>query len=203
MKKTIILSVLGLTAAAVSSYGQGSISFNTYQALSGSGIQTTYGNGGQAGTDIGSTFTGELLWSSVNIPDVATTGPVAAGTQLTSGWTVGSTALFDAGSISGPGALGYIAGPDLNIASAVGTSLYFEVVAFTGASYATAGGYAGHSATFTSTLATGATLPGPNQMNNLAPFSVYTVTSIPEPTTLALAGLGGLASLVALRRKQA
>ena len=27
--------------------------------------------------------------------------------------------------------------------------------------------------------------------------------AVPEPTTLALAGLGGLASLVALRRKQA
>jgi hypothetical protein len=29
------------------------------------------------------------------------------------------------------------------------------------------------------------------------------VAPVPEPTTLALAGLGGLASLVALRRKQA
>jgi len=30
-----------------------------------------------------------------------------------------------------------------------------------------------------------------------------TLSPVPEPTTLALAGLGGLASLVALRRKQA
>jgi hypothetical protein len=33
--------------------------------------------------------------------------------------------------------------------------------------------------------------------------SELTLTAVPEPTTLALAGLGGLASLVALRRKNA
>jgi len=199
MKKSIILSILGLTAAAVSSYGQGSIAFNTYNAASNSGILTTYGPAGTVG--IGSTFTGELLWSSVNIPDVATTGPVAAGTSLTSGWNVGVSYTF-----ATPGNIpaGYIVSPNnLNIAAAVGTSLYFEVVAFTGAQYATAGGFAGHSATFTGTLATGTTLPGADQLDNLQAFSVYSVTSVPEPTTLALAGLGGLASLVALRRKQA
>jgi hypothetical protein len=201
MKKTIILSILGLTAAAVSSYGQGSIAFDTYTAQNSVGIITTYGNGGQAGTGIGSTFTGELLWSSVNIPDVATTASVAQGTALTPGWNVGVTYNF--ATPNGVIANGYITSPNnLNIASAVGTSLYFEVVAFTGASYASTG-FSGHSATFTGSLAVTPTLPSGNQLNNLQPFSVYTVVPSPEPTTLALAGLGGLASLVALRRKQA
>jgi hypothetical protein len=198
MKKSIILSILGLTAAAVSSYGQGTIPFNTYNASNSVGILTTYGSGGNAGLGINSTFTGELLWSSVNIPDVATTGPVAAGTQLTAGWNVGSVGTFNTGAASA----GYITAPNLVITSAVGTSLYFEVVAFTGASYASTG-FSGHSATFTGSLVTGETPSDPNQINNLQPFSVYNVVASPEPTTLALAGLGGLASLVALRRKQA
>lgn len=36
----------------------------------------------------------------------------------------------------------------------------------------------------------------------VAPFTMYTVTPVPEPTTLALAGLGGL-SLLLLRRRKA
>ena len=196
MKKTIILSVLGLTAAAVSSYGQGSIAFNTYQSLAGSGISTTYGNGPSVGSGIGSTFTGELLWSSVNIPDVASTALTAAN-PLTAGWTVGSTAPF---AVSGAQA-GYIIGPNLNIAAAVGTSLYFEIVAFNGTSWGQ-GTYQGHSGTFTATLATGTTLPDANQLNNLTPFSVYNIVASPEPTTLALAGLGGLGLMLFRRQRK-
>ncbi|HEX4349393.1 MAG TPA: PEP-CTERM sorting domain-containing protein, partial [Verrucomicrobiae bacterium] len=55
----------------------------------------------------------------------------------------------------------------------------------------------GHSAEFSSTLATGLTTP-PYGL-----FSSFTVAAVPEPATLALAGLGGLASLVMLRRKKA
>jgi len=209
MKKSIILSVLGLTAAAVSSYGQGSVAFDTYSAGPGSaGIQTTYGAGtGQAGTGIGSTFTGELLWSSVNIPDVATTANVLQGTALTSGWNVGLTTKFDIGNAAGATGLGYISDPNnytltLTALQNPGTTVYLEIVAFTGASYASTG-FSGHSASFVSSLVSGTTLPSGQQLNNLLPFSVYTVVPSPEPTTLALAGLGGLASLVALRRKQA
>jgi len=199
MKKSIILSILGLTAAAASSHAQGSIAFNTYAANGGSGIITTYGSntGGLAGTAVAG-LTGELLWSSVNIADPASTvGNV--GNALSAGWTVGSTGTFGP---LGPIPAGYIQGPNLTIASAVGTSLYFEIIAFNGASYNNST-IRGISGTFTGTLATGTTLPSGDQLNNMAPFSVFSVAAVPEPTTLALAGLGGLASLVALRRKQA
>jgi hypothetical protein len=77
-----------------------------------------------------------------------------------------------------------------------GTPVYFEVIAYQTA----AGSYAnslwrGHSAPFSETLATGTTVPSD------VSFTPFTVFVEPEPTTLALLGLGGLTSLVALRRK--
>ena len=211
MKKTLVLSILGLTAAAVSSYGQGSIVFDTYNTHATDGTITTYASSvtpaGLQGLGIDSTFTGELLWSTANIADTATSGTVVAGTALTAGWNVGVTGTFFTGSAA---AAGYIVGTqnlDLTSTQLGGVNqnltLYFEVVAFTGASYATAGGYAGHSATFQATLVQSPTLPNADQLNNLQPFSVYNVTSVPEPATLALAGLGGFGMLMAMRRKQA
>jgi hypothetical protein len=206
MKKTLVLSILGLAAAAVSSYGQGSISFNTYLAAGNSGIITTYGSGGNAGNGIDSTFTGELLWSTANIVDAATTAPVTAGSLLTAGWNLGSVGTFDTGNAP---LAGYIAAPDLSLTASqlggnnVHLTLYFEVVAFSGGAYATAGQWSGHSATFTGTLVQSPNPTDANQMNNLSPFSVYSVISAPEPSSLALAGLGGFGMLMAFRRKKA
>jgi len=202
MKKTLVLSILGLTAAAVSSYGQGSIAFDTYNTHAQAGTITTYASSvtpaGLQGLGLDSTFTGELLWSTANIADTATSGTVAAGTALSAGWNVGSVSTFFTGAAA---AAGYVVGPNLDLTSTqlggvnANLTLYFEVVAFTGASYATAGGYAGHSATFQATLAQSPTLPSADQLNNLQAFSVYNVTSVPEPATLALLALGGLAML--------
>ena len=78
-----------------------------------------------------------------------------------------------------------------------GTTVYFEVIAYqTGLTYGTSQNR-GHSASFSTALGTGGTYVDVD--NFLAPF---TVNAVPEPATLALAGLGGLASLVAFRRKQ-
>src|ERR1700733_9186638 len=102
MKKTVILAVLGLAAGVVSSYGQGSIQFNTYAANNSNSYFTEYGNGPSVGQDVPATFTGELLYSLTPISDSASAGVG----PLTAGWTVGSTGTFDntfvAGTVFGP-----------------------------------------------------------------------------------------------------
>ena len=208
MKKTLVLSILGLAAAA-NSYGQGNIAFNTYYANSSNGIITTFGPAGTVG--VNNTFTGVLLWSTVNIASSATVGSVVQGTSMTAGgWNIGSIGTFQSGTAP---VAGFLAAADLNLTALQlggvnqNLTLFFEVAAYSGASYAgTVGDFAGHSATFTATLVQGLTQTNPNQINNMAPFSVYSVTSaapVPEPSTLALAGLGGFGMLMAMRRKKA
>jgi hypothetical protein len=62
--------------------------------------------------------------------------------------------------------------------------------------------YTGFSSVFTGITQASSIVGIPDLPNGLF-LGSFTVTAVPEPTTLALAGLGGLASLVALRRKQA
>jgi hypothetical protein len=203
MKKSVILAILGLSATAAYTYAQGDIAFNTYGAMGGAGILTTYGNGplvgsnGNNGPD--SSFTGVLLWSATNPNDVATTAGTA-NDPLNPIWQVASSAKFDTGAAGGAGGFGYVAGPNYHFGSG-GTLYYFEVAAFNGVSYG-AGTYAGHSASFSATLAVAPAFPTADQINNMAPFSVFQLTAVPEPTTMALGGLG-LASLLLFRRKQA
>jgi len=58
---------------------------------------------------------------------------------------------------------------------------------------------------YSSAEAIGGTLSGSNGYNNtqtVTAFSTYTTTPVPEPATLALVGLSGLATLVAVRRRK-
>jgi len=197
MKKSVILAILGLSVAAVSSYGQGTIAFNTYVTHSGSGTITTYGNGPSVGSPINNAFTGELLWSLTNPGDAATTA-LTAGNPLSGVWSVASTATFNtpAGTISP----GFVVGPNFTYSGVGGQSLFFEIVAFNGTGWNNGSTYQGHSAAFAATLVTGTTLPSADQLDNMAPFQVF--QTVPEPTTMALGGLG-LAALLVARRKKA
>jgi hypothetical protein len=192
MKKSVILAILGLSAAAVSSYGQGSIQFNTYNANNSAGVLASY-----SGNPLDNTYTGVLLYSLSPISEAAGTG------ALNPGWTVGSTAQFDTAS-TGPG---FVQGPNLVLSPYTpGTVVYFELAAYLGSSYA-AGSVKGHSASFSQTLATGITgawIADGNPINGGGSGLVqsYTLAGVPEPTTMALGGLG-LASLLLFRRKQA
>jgi hypothetical protein len=195
MKKSVILAILGLSVAAVSSYGQGSIAFNTYVTHGGSGTITTYGNGLIGPID--NTFHGELLWSLTDPGDAASTA-LTAGNPLNPAWQVASVGTFNSPAAIAPG---YIAGPNWTYTGTGGVNLFFEIVAFNGSAWGN-GTYQGHSASFAATLVTGVTLPSADQLNNMQPFQVFQVASVPEPATMALGGLG-LASLLLFRRKQA
>jgi hypothetical protein len=197
MKKSVVIAALGLAVTAVSSFGQGSIIFNSYIANSSNGILTTF-SPSLGGGAVGAGFSADLLYSLSPITD-------AAGfATLTAGWTAsgaGNPSVFNVATPFGTSGstLGYFQAANNFILSpyTAGSTVYFEVIAYqTGLTYATSS-ERGHSASFSTTLATG--INSPTEVS----FSPFTVSSVPEPTTLALAGLGGLASLVMMRRKKA
>jgi hypothetical protein len=202
MKKSIVIAVLGLTAGAVSSFGQGTITFNSYIANNSVGILTTYGNGitgtgHSAGLGLDAGWTAGLLYSLTSFTDSATTDSATASNPLLAGLTTApNTAIYQT---SAGGTPGYYQGSPFQLAGGTdGQTVFFEVVAYqTGLTYATST-VRGHSAEFSGVLHSGVNQPV--NMDNMQTFSVF---AVPEPTTLALAGLGGLASLVMLRRKTA
>jgi len=195
MKKSVIIAALGLTVGAMSSFGQGSLSFNSYLAGAGStGVKIFNVDGITA---LGSGWTADLAWSLTPISESA-----GGSLPLNASLTVAASAAPSVGAVATPfdtGAkAGYFEGASNFALSPYtsGTTVYFEVLAYNGSSYANSG-IRGHSASFSSTLTLSPSLPP-----NMPLFSSFSVVAVPEPATLALAGLGGLASLVALRRKQ-
>lgn len=195
MKKSVIIAVLGAAGFAVSSYGQGVIQFDTYAGSYNSGniSQVTYFNGASAGSVVpDGSFYGELYYALGTVSDPV--GATAA--SITAAISPSFTAI--ASSIT-PVINGYIQdGTQLQIANYTSGAITFEIEV-----YNSAGTFVGRSGAFTESsinlLGVPATTFG---SNGSGPGQMLVATSVPEPTTLALAGLGGLASLVALRRKQ-
>jgi hypothetical protein len=193
MKKSVVIAVLGAAGFAVSSYGQGVIQFDTYAGSynGGSIAQVSQLAGGAVVAD--GIFSGELYYAFGTVSD-----PVSAtAASITQAISAQFTALpSSVTAVIG----GYIQdGTQVQIPGYTATTgpITFEI-GFVGSN-----GQIGRSGSFTESSINvlgvpattfGANGPGPGQM---------LVASVPEPTTLALAGLGGLASLIALRRKQA
>jgi len=213
MKKSVILGILGLAAvAATSSYGQGYILLSNY--ASGTGT-LTYGANVPANGVSGAVGSGPLstawtvgLYFTAGTP--AITDPAGTGIPLAPlalGTGTGSSIAIGAGNANGqPGY--YASIPFFNAGVAAGSTITAEMITFptSAGSYASAL-YRGHSSPFTIvTVPVTSTAPNITGLaNGLAASGsilVGAVAPVPEPTTLALAGLGGLASLVALRRKQ-
>ncbi|HXR48639.1 MAG TPA: PEP-CTERM sorting domain-containing protein [Candidatus Limnocylindrales bacterium] len=224
MKRAILASILGLAgllAMVATSNAGGSIYFQNYA----SGAErfyapVTFGSSGQAvnggtttvaGFGVGSEFTADLLYSlngfSYTLLTQANSGASTAGFG---GYPVpfgffSSTVdgpLPSAGSVYSSGiAPGYFFGGAVEIPSYTSGPITFIVEAYNGSSYAAsegAGMWRGQSAPFTiPELATGIQPPG--FMTTMQPFAFF---SIPEPTTLALGGLG-LAALMLFRRRLA
>jgi hypothetical protein len=195
MKRTVLATVLGsagLIGMALSSYGQGQIAFDNYNSTPYSTYPVQYGTLGQG---VPANLAGTAAGASINVElgyFIGTSSSAAAMTLIPSSITAINTSLLGGGFFTG-GAVtipGYLSGP-----------VSFEILAWSGASLATAA----YSDEANPTIWTEASIPGPGLPAGF--FSALNANTIltptPEPTTLALAGLGGLASLVALRRKQA
>jgi len=178
MKKSIVASIIGVvaTVAAIeSSYGQGSVFFNNYGATTDAIITWKAGDPGGSGPASGQ-FKASLWYSF-------------GGGALT---PLGNSTAFNAA------IPGYFTGPIVQIPGYTGGAISFQIYAYDGADYATSL-HQGTSALFT--LA-GGIATGTQPVGEFGPaLTAFTVQTVPEPSTLALIGLGTGALLFLRRRK--
>jgi len=224
MKLTAALAAL-VAAGGMSAFGQGYVLFNTSKNDVYDNF-TTQGTSVVAPGDVTATFlwagTGTSNYLGAGLATAATSsagGWASIATMLSSGWTIGANYnggaaateadVTDNAGGTQKGALPYNAGTSFQLnASTAGASYEFVVIAWDNLGGAatlgaaeTAAAALGWSSAFT--YATGAT--SSSGINNFsqsgeAAFGVAP-GSTPEPTSLALAGLGGLSMLLLRRRK--
>jgi hypothetical protein len=200
MKKSIMLGIVGIAATvATASYGQGFIQLANY--ITSSNIPSQISLGGSpisvSGYTVGLYFGAGSFVGSVAADPTGTAIPTALDASFSLGSGAGSSAaLFD--STGGwPGS--YAAGPSFQPGAGAGATITVMVVAYNGGNYA-ASTIRGHSLAFTMVTTIGTAFPSLTGVSETdGGFSLH---AVPEPTTLALAGLGGL-SLLLLRRKTA
>jgi len=180
MKKSIVASIIGVvaTVAAIeSSYGQGSVFFNNY----------------------GTTTDAIVSWAAGDSSGLTGPATAAQGFKATLSYQFGGGALTPLGNSTAFNANlpGYFTGPIVVIPGYSGGAISFQVYAYDGADYASSL-HKGQSALFTLTgIAT-----GQNPTADFGPaFTAFTVSTVPEPSTLALIGLGTGALLFLRRRK--
>lgn len=218
--KKILTTIIGLTAGTMLVHAQGWM-----QISGGSAAVTTntdsYYNQNAAGATTGITTKGAALWDYAVLVSTTqiTDGPADTGwTQV--GAFGGSAIVAGGNGLSGGGII-YSGGNQFESSVAVGT-YYVEIVGWSsnlgsswttvsaeltgnsGAGNWTASGFFGWSASATADFVTAGSSPGDNTFGvtgvSNGSLVLYAVSS-PEPTTLALAGLGGLSMLFLRRRK--
>lgn len=193
MKRTVIAPLLGLlgSAAIVSSaHAQGQILLSNYGAATDAPITYGVGFGAKTGTGLDSSFTAGLYYY-LGTASEGTSDSIPGGGLP--GWELASDTTSFGNPIAGlfDGGVAFI--PDY----IPGGPITFEVTAFNGSSYVSSTLRA-HSAAFTlpSIGTPGAALDefGPG-------LQAFSINIVPEPTTLALFGLGGLSLWLFRRRK--
>lgn len=200
MKKSLLLGIVGLAAGAVSSFGQGQIFLDNYNSSAHPLITYGTGAGGTFGEGlVGSQWTVGLYYVVGTVAGDATAGNGLVSGQLGLGTGTGSTVGF-----LGAGYAGQFASVPTFVASTAttATTITVEIIAYNGTSYADST-IRGHSTAFQMSANVppiGTVLPVGDFMST---FAVSQVSVVPEPSTLALAGLGGFGMLMALRRKKA
>jgi hypothetical protein len=198
MKKSVFLAAFGLAYGVASSFGQGYVHFSSYSANGGEGALTSSFLG-----LVGPNFTAELYYALGTVSDPVFSSYASILSPVSSALTLlqGVSAQYD-NYPTDPADLGYFDDGVAVIPGYTGGPITFEVIAFYGSSYANSG-VRGRSGSFTMDFIAGPGQPASEFGDSGQPMPNFFVTNVtPEPSTLALAGLGGLVSLVMFRRKQ-
>ena len=197
MKRSIFFAVLGMAATVALSYGQGFVRFSSYTANDGVGATTSFALGftGLVGTG----YTAYLYYAFGTVSDSvdessleSILSPVSPAFTLLSG--VSAAYADSGGSIGVPG---YFDGPVVTIPGYSGGPITFEIFASDAS-----GIFYGRSGSFTmDSIANSTSVQATFFGDNGEPMSNFYVTTLPEPSSLMLVGLGGLVSLMIFRRK--
>lgn len=191
MKRALLASILGIaasTAMVASSFGQGQIVFNNYESTPYHPVQystqpgAVLPDGRSAGELVGGTFSVQLYYGI---------GTVADFSGLTESITIGIN----------PATPGYFQGPVVQIPGYVSGPVTFAILAWDTGSGAT---WSQASVRNDSPLMwqepSVSTVPSPAGFFTALPGPIN-VAVIPEPSTMALAGLGAAALMIFRRRK--
>jgi len=194
--KKLILSVTAVAGFSMAAFAQGTITFDGstggHISINGAADTTADVNAELLYSSTGTAGTFNPLITMLLSSSATASGP-AAGQVITA---AGDISFNGDGSLYDSGGQAYIVP-----AIASGATAFFEVVAWTGngANPAAPGIDAGTSAVFTEVL-TAASSPSQANIGNMLALNLVPTTIIPEPSTLAMAGVG-LASMLFLRRK--
>jgi hypothetical protein len=198
--KKLILSVTAMAACSVGAYAQGTITFDLHSATAPAG---TVSINGVLDTTID--INAELLSSATQ---GGTYAPVAELLLSSSNTSPDGSIGFDSSDILsaakditflGTGKLQDQSGAAFALNAAAGTTLWFKVEGWTGvgATFANAAA-SGVTAPFSEVLTSSTSIPQANLGGS--PALNLTTTVVPEPSTLAMAGVG-LASMLIFRRR--
>jgi len=186
---------------ATASYGQGTVNFSNYFSTSSPTVKYSSNPSlvpaGKAGETLGSEFSAELAWASGVVG--STSSLAFLGSSITP-FGLGGPSTPAADNQASVGAGWYNAGTQVLAASGLpaGTVVTLDVFAFNNGSLA-ASTINGSSGLFQVTVGGGTTPPASLSGTVAGNFTV--ASAVPEPTTMALGGLG-VAALMLLRRKQ-
>jgi len=223
MKKALVAAILGIAGSVATSYGQGVILFNNYSSTPYNAVvynsSAASAPAGNAGKNVNDSGVELQLFYALGTYSTVSSFLTAAGSAV--GTTFIDTGLNQAGSFGAAGTPGGYYDDATTITLAGWSSTTAATATFYVEAFETTGTFAG-GGTFATSLLTGASglwtettaptgsangiQPSSNPPEPFAggpPTTVMSTVSVPEPTTLALAGLGSLASLVAFRRKKA